>query len=136
MRSGSRATPAPPAAAIATVSDESNTGPRASTPLTPVACSQRGHSSLRRRARAGAHSGAKGASRIAVQAWPCQSPSPKRIARSSPSPARSMRLLWVCRRSSMSGCAASNAASRGSSQPVAKVPTTPSVSTSRAGPPV
>ena len=42
-----KATPAPPAAAIATVSEESNTGPRASTPLTPAACNQRGHSSLR-----------------------------------------------------------------------------------------
>ncbi len=57
------------------------------------------------------------------------------MAKSSPSPAGSTRLLLVSRRRSMPGQARRKSSSRGSSQPVAKVPTTPTVSTSLKRPP-
>ncbi|MCY1240176.1 hypothetical protein D9M72_530110 [compost metagenome] len=53
------------------------------------------------------------------------------MAKSKPSAAMSTRLLLVERRTSMNGYLAWKSASRGNSQPTAKVPTAPIISTSR-----
>lgn len=83
------------------------------------------------RAICGMHSAERGASSSLVASVPCQAPSPKRIAKSSPSAARSTRLLLVESRRSMKGCRSEKAESRGRSQPTAKVPTAPTVRISR-----
>ncbi|PXX11708.1 type VI secretion system secreted protein VgrG [Paraburkholderia tropica] len=88
-----------------------------------------------RRAISGAHSTACGASKRRVLSVAGHLPSPKRIAKSSPSPARSTRLLFVSSRNSTNGCASRNDFKRGINQPIANVPTTPTVSTSCRRPP-
>jgi hypothetical protein len=116
--------PAPCIAASTISRDESNTGPLTVHGSTCAASNQPSHSSVRyerssvsfarsagrdrRRAMSGAHSALSGASSSRSLRVAGQLPSPKRIAKSRPSPARSTTLLLVRSRSSTNGCVSPN----------------------------